>query len=248
MALPPKKLKKDAIEEALFEVRFSTSDYPEYVLGKLSSTKQWSKHIRTQLPLANIPATMREADQNLRNQPVLEFRAKDGSHTIRLGERVLSFHSLKPYPGWKTFRRQLTSLSKLLFSSSFKNLAIERLGLRYVNFFKKRDHGVSGTSDLNFSVLIDSKTLSCPMNLNYQKPHGRDYLVIVKISSRELITPVPEDLTAFVDIDVFTPEKFSAKTAAELNAWLDRAHEIEKLEFFNLFTKPMLKTLVEAKK
>ena len=49
----PKKLKKDAILESLFEIQFDTSEIQEVLIGRISSADIWKKFTTNRLPIAN---------------------------------------------------------------------------------------------------------------------------------------------------------------------------------------------------
>src|SRR5688572_6634063 len=93
----PKKLKHDAIVEALLEVRFQTTTIPEVLFGRLADYAPWKGFTQVRLPAYDLPALMRQADPNLRFQPLFELRDEQNKQAVRLGGRVLSYHKLAPY-------------------------------------------------------------------------------------------------------------------------------------------------------
>lgn len=105
----PTKLKDDFIVEALCQIQFVSDDLAEVVVGR--ATDYWGKkgYVAERLPIADIPAPIRQADPNLRFQPTIQLRAKQGPNLIRIGEQAISFHIAgeKQYPGWNNFREQL---------------------------------------------------------------------------------------------------------------------------------------------
>jgi len=101
----PRKLKNDPIVEALFEVRFTSDEVSEVVLGKLAANWKDLKPIR--LPLAEVPSPVRDKDPNLAHQPLWQLQANDGRLVIKFGPRVFSYHALEVYPGWSAFEELL---------------------------------------------------------------------------------------------------------------------------------------------
>jgi uncharacterized protein (TIGR04255 family) len=98
----PKKLKADAIAEALLEVRFQCKEatqLPELVVGKLADNPVWKDYEKARLPVSEIPASLRAQDENLRFQPLLEVRDAQKVSVAKIGSNVLSYHRLAPYPG-----------------------------------------------------------------------------------------------------------------------------------------------------
>ena len=105
----PTKLKADAIVEALCQVQFVSDDLPEVIIGRATDFWVKSGYVAERLPIADIPAPIRQADPNLRFQPTIQLREKQGPNLIQIGEQAISFHVAgeKKYPGWDTFREQL---------------------------------------------------------------------------------------------------------------------------------------------
>ena len=87
-----------------------------------------------------------------------------------------------------------------------------------------------------------------PLLVHFQHDRDPQHVAIVRISSREFVTnPQPPDLAAIVDIDVFTPASFSSADPNAAKAWLGRAHELEKEEFFRLIPDDIVEKLTEGK-
>ena len=75
----PRKLRDDCIIEALCELQFNSPEIPEVVLGRLADATYWSGFSRNRLPMADIPAPIRNAGPFLKYQPVLELKHPDNS-------------------------------------------------------------------------------------------------------------------------------------------------------------------------
>ena len=181
----PKKLKKDAIAEAICEIRFECEEslsLPEIVVGKLAEFDVWRDFEKIRLPVAEVPASIRSQDPNLKNQPILEFRARDGSRLAKIGVNVLSYHRLAPYKGWESFKPEIDRTIEFLFGS-FQSFKATRLGFRYVNVFTAEDHGINDVRDLNYSVNLAGDDLQDPQNLNYRKMRSDNHSVQVRIAS-----------------------------------------------------------------
>jgi uncharacterized protein (TIGR04255 family) len=246
MARIPRKLKRDPIVEALFELRFTSSEISEIVVGKLASWEQWKGFTAQRLPLADMPVTVRENDPNLAHQPVLQLQRSDGGRVVKIGPRVFSYHALQPYPGWAVFEPELTSCTEHLFGS-LSDVSATRLGFRYLNVLTKDDHLIENLQDLNFDIRLADQALTCPLNLNYQRNWTPKHNSIVRIASKEFVQNPAAGLTALVDVDVFTPEQFKSMDATEAQGWLGEAHKILKEEFFNLLPGAIIDKLDEEK-
>ena len=245
----PKKLKKDAIAEAICEIRFECEEslsLPEIVVGRLADFDVWRDFEKLRLPISDIPASIRSQDPNLKKQPVLELRERNGPRLAKIGVNVLSYHHLAPYPGWETFKPEIDRTIEFLFVS-FQSFKATRLGFRYVNVFTAEDHGVHDVRHLNYSVNLAGDDLEDPQNLNYRKVRSDVHSVQVRIASPEFVSgPIAKKVQVLVDLDVFTPDDFETNEAETAKAWVEDAHTYEKEEFFRLFTDEMKQRLVEA--
>jgi uncharacterized protein (TIGR04255 family) len=106
---PPAKLKQDAIVEAILEVRFDLPRpaIPEIFLGRLADRQAWRGFAQRPMPASQVPAQIRRIDPNLRYQPVIELVSQDQGRAVRIGPQVLSYHRLKKYVGWDSFKPEL---------------------------------------------------------------------------------------------------------------------------------------------
>jgi uncharacterized protein (TIGR04255 family) len=249
MALPPKKLKKDAIAEALCEVRFEceeSTSLPETVVSKLAEFEPWRQFAKVRLAASDIPASLRSQVPNFKNQPLLVLREENGPRQAKIGANVMSYHRLAPYPGWATFKPEIDSAVDYLFRS-FQSFRATRLGFRYVNVFTEADHGITAVTNLNYSVNVAGEELHDPQNLNYRLVRSDDHIVQIRIASPEFVSGnITGKVQVLADVDVFTPHNFELTDADAAKRWIEDAHTYEKEEFFKLFTEKMKQRLVEV--
>jgi uncharacterized protein (TIGR04255 family) len=240
----PAKLKKDAIVEAICEIRFRSNDLDELVLGRLGDDDRWGSYAKIRLPIADLPGPVRNADPNLKFQPLLQFSEASTNTIVKIGASVFSFHVLKPYCGWSQFKPQLYTLFDFLFSR-LKGVVVERIGLRYINGLTREDHLVENIDSLNVEIKVGGDPLKLPYNLNYMTT-GDKVCALVRIASPEFVsgTAIP-GLTALIDVDVFTPTTFTASESGAIKQWLEVGHSAEKTEFFRLLPPAVLDALVE---
>jgi uncharacterized protein (TIGR04255 family) len=208
MPTTPRKLVKDAIAEALCEIRFECKEsgtLPETVVSKLVEFEPWRSFQHVRLPLSDFPVSVRTQDPNLKYLPVIELREKSGPRVAKIGVNVLSFHHLPPYPGWNAFKPEIDIAIDHLFKS-LPELRATRMGLRYINVFTKEDHGVSSVSDLKYSITVSGRALHEPQLLHYQIKRSDAHVVQVRIATPEFVTSSGgQKVDALVDLDVFTP-------------------------------------------
>lgn len=238
--MPPKKLKDDSIIEAVCHVRFCASDVPEVIIGRLTDVDQWKKFIQTRLPVSNIPAPIRDHDENLRFEPLVQLGREDGARLIRVGGNVLSYHVVGRYCGWAELQPELEFVAAELFTK-VHDLTVTRIGFRYINALTSDRHFVPSVYDLNLALQVAESNIQGEVNLNYLEQSSATHLTLTKIASPYFLQgTLPPNTTAVVDIDVFTPPDFKTSSLDQLFKWVDDAHDFEKESFFRLLPKEIL--------
>lgn len=243
MARRPKKLKRDGIVEALFELRFNSSAISEVYLGRIVAAILAIDPTMTveRLPLADLPAPMRRADPSLIYAGTLQLKNTAGTRIARVGDNVVSWHATVQYPGWEVFGPEISRVIAAVHNS-VDGLGIVRTGLRYLNFLNGDDHLIRGIADLALDVTIGGKVIDYPINANYMRDFPT-HRVTMKVASPEFIQPRQPNVAVFIDVDVHTDDRVPPSFEA-IGAWVDTAHNILKDEFFSLIKPDILKKLV----
>ncbi len=240
----PKKLKEDAIVEALLEIRFESDDIGEIVVGRLNDLEIWKDLPTQRLSNADIPEFIRDNDNRLRFSPVIERRSDE--FAVRIGSKVLSLHVYAPYPGWDELQDKLAHVIKELFAK-LDNLRIVRLGLRYINLIESDRHKTEGINDLDLSLQVENEDISDGLNVSYRRKPSDKHIVLTRVASPDFInaSDLPEDVVAVIDVDVFTPTGYEESEQAEVHQWLFDAHLFEKQAFFQLLPDELVEELLE---
>jgi uncharacterized protein (TIGR04255 family) len=241
----PKKLKHDAIVEAILELRFQSTTVPEVLLGRLADYAAWKGFEQVRLAAADIPAPMRQADTNLRFQPLVELRDTGNKRAVRLGDRVLSYHKLAPYGGWETepVRPALLATIDGLFGKA-DGLIVRRMGLRYINAVRSDLHDIRSVAALDLKASVADEDITGNVNLNFTTQVSDTTLCTVRIATKDFVQGnLPENTSALVDVDVYTKESYRTQDVAEVKRWLDFAHDKEKEQFFQLLTDRSIEKL-----
>ena len=231
----PKKLKDDAIVEAVCQVQFTSADPPQVIIGRLSDFGDAGSYEAMPTPFADMPQTVRDAAANFRHLPVLQLTRSDGM-LVQLGERVVSAHVVgaNKYPGWEIFKAHLAAAVGQPFDKA-KDPVIGTVTLRYINALVPSRHFVGGPHELNVAVTIEGKKFDGEMNLNFiEKPNDR-FTVTTRIADTNFVQgTIPEDTSVVVDVEVSSGPAFHPKSKAEVLDWIEEAHTIEKQTFFRL--------------
>jgi uncharacterized protein (TIGR04255 family) len=241
----PKKLKNDAIVEALLEIRFDTQTSPEFLFVRLAEFEPWKQFSQSRLPAYSIPDSIRQVDPNFRYQPTFELLDPKGQRSVRIGPKSLSYHLRMPYNGWTAFGKELNHAINALFERA-NELVVRRLGLRYLNALTSNLHGIRGISDLDLSVHIGGERVSENININVTRKLTKDSECTVRVATPQFVLgSLPPDTTVLADIDVFTPESFESRDKTEVATWIEGAHNSKNIEFFALLTDKSITSLEE---
>jgi len=240
----PKKLKNDAIVEAVVELRFESQGLPEVFIGRFIDHRNWSAWTQRQLPAYNLPAQVRALDPNLQIAPTIELADNENKTVLRIGPSIVSFHRQAPYIGWEKFKPELERVTARLFEVT-KDVTIKRLGLRYLNALRPDLHGIGALTDLDIKMTVSEEVIAKAANLNFTTPVGRDSCCTVRIATPDLVVGIPAGTSVFIDVDVSTNPGFTTKEKTVADEWIEFAHSQEKIEFFRLFTKSTIDNLRE---
>jgi uncharacterized protein (TIGR04255 family) len=181
----PKKLNKDLILSAVFELRFSPKIPPEAVYGMVYQVVacKYPRLRSIRLPITQLPEVVRNSDPNLVFQPynILEIDTRG----IGIGPKVINFSVKKPYIGWEQWSSFINN-----FVMEFTRLGIlgniERTGLRFVNFTEQNLCEIA-----NMSVQIGNSQLSCqPMTLRAEIQED-NFVKIVQLVNNAVIDIEP---------------------------------------------------------
>lgn len=241
----PKKLKDDSIVEAICHLHFASSEVSEIVVGRLSDDSAWDTFTRQRLPVADIPAPVRNADENLRFEPLLQLKSEKGDRLVKIGDKTISYHITGRYCGWTVFEKELERVFKELFTK-LRSLKIERIGFRYINALTRDRHFISDINTLKLNIIVADELITSPFNLNYQVKNSEEHYTMTRIASPDFVKgATPQSTSAVVDVDVFTPPEFATTKKDELSKWVQNAHLYEKEAFFKLIPENILDNLRE---
>lgn len=236
----PQRIAPDAILEGIIELRFEPSDLPEVFLGKLLTTPILRDLSPTRLPQADIPYSAREADPNLRVQPIYQLEA--GNELIRIGTSTISFHVLQPYPGWNAFYRRAGEI----IGGTWLAVGappLERCGLRYVNALTSDGHGINTIDDLSLAVIVKGQNL-VDVTVSFLSSDAPHTETLVRVASvKHVQGDVPPNSTFAVDLDVRTTGDVSRWKDTDIMAWLAEARAVKNKHFFDLLPARIIETL-----
>ena len=245
----PNKLRDDAIIEAVCMLQYETSDLPEVIIGRLSDETTWKGFVPHRLPLADIPFPVRSNEPNLKHQPIYSLKNADSSRVVQIGEKVVSYHviGVQKYCGWSKFKPELAEAFATLFNKLNKP-TVKRISFRYINAVVSTRHHIPDVHQLNLDVRVNGETLDCPINLNYISVTPT-HITTTRVAHTDFVQvqngSLPGGTSAVVDVEVTTPNNYSALNLSEVMDWIEIAHTREKEAFFKLIPPSIIEKLKE---
>ena len=139
-----------SIVESVFDIFFETTAITENFLGLVEQVDGFEEIIK--LPILQIPEVIRKNDPNFKFQPLYEIHSKtNADYRVMLGDGMIGVAINREYKGWdKSFYPQIKRLFTT-FLDSDKVIEINRIGLRYVNFFPNENIFNTGKLDVKIA-------------------------------------------------------------------------------------------------
>lgn len=238
----PAALERDTIAESIFEIRFAPAleDAGDLLPGMLYPALKSGYPSLTRLPVAEMPKTLRQAQQNLAFTPLHRLLGK--GRNVSVGDRVLSLSLTKPYPGWAMFREAICEVMAVLQGTGIVS-SVERVALRYSNILQI---GADETdlSPLDISLRLNSFDRRGPGTHVRSEVELDDCINIIQIATSANIRLLDDQQLSGVLLDID-----SQKTGPFTNFWesytevIEDIHTTEKAIFFGLLTESSIEKL-----
>jgi len=221
----PKSINPDPIIDYVIELRFSSS-FPENAVFGLVFDKV--KEGYPNFKSTNLPQEIRQKELGLRYYP--EAYISNENFNIGISKNSFVISGGSSYKGWQIYSTEVKRLIGSLLSDRNLIKSVERLGLRYVNFFPGVRY-VEDVAELNyiFSNMADySKKAS-----NYRIELVKDDIgIIMNCSDNATINGKPET-GSVIDLDLFCGPDIRPESP-DIFALLGRLHDEEKRLFYSL--------------
>lgn len=225
----PKKLKKEPLIDAVFEMRFS-SDIPvsSVLPGVLFSELDGEKTI-SHLPVGNIPQEIRNTEPDFRFSPVSQLLWKE--FVISIGDKSLVIGCKFPYPGWANFKTSILKIVSIVKKVKIIQ-SIQRFSMKYIDILPSVDLSEQ-ISMINMSISIGENMEKGNFSLRVEIPDDRFiHLVGIISSARVRLQDNSEREGIVIDIDTV-----SNMQAQDFNLWTEQLSE--NLEIIHTANKKM---------
>lgn len=231
----PKKITPCPIVEAIIELRFEPDVPDEAVFGLIHrKIKDEYTHLQ-KLPILDLPEYVKKNQPNLKFKPYYKF--SNETYDINLGPRVISLIKKEPYEGWQAFSESAKSiLNKMNQLEIIKK--IERLGLRYINFF---DGNIYDKVNLALTLGNESFIKEDTYIKNVFGKSG--HKIILQLGNNANLNKNNEVRKgSLLDVDVHL-ESLSNEFLMDSDDILNSIHKNEKEIFFKLLEDNFIKEL-----
>lgn len=242
----PKRLEREPLIEAVFEMRFlgafpASEILPGFLFGNLAKN---SEILIESLPAAQVPKHLREKNPDLQFIPVIKL--KWNNYIISISDRSIVIGCDYPYPGWKKFKPTIIEIIGHLKRSNIV-ASVSRYSMKYVDLIESTDiaHQIS---------LIDMKVSVSGQGLKDQNFHIRiefpekDFINVVQIVPSATVNLSNGENRNGVIIDVDTiydinDQKIEDVVNDEFANGLERIHTINKRKFFSCLKEETIESL-----
>lgn len=229
----PKKLKKEPLIDAVFEIRFTSAVPAGGILPGLLFAKLEGNTTSEQLPMAHFPQAMRDADPNLQFAPL--NRLDWGQYYINVGDRSVSIGFKHPYPGWDKFKLAITKVMEALKDAGIIK-TVERYALKYIDLLPATSLQEQ-VGFVNFDVtLAEHKLKEEAFQLRLEIPRDSFVHAVQVISSATATLHTGEIRQGLiVDVDTIANQKsiLFDELLNEFSDKLEAIHQANKEIFFD---------------
>lgn len=230
----PKRLRKEPLLEAVWEIRF-TSDresVAELLPGLIYKAIGIEFPKIERLPAADLPSAIVQQDAKLRYVPTV--RLEGSPYSIQIGEHVVSLNCRLPYTGWGNFEPKIMELAEILRETSLITRP-ERFSLKYIDVIPLTE----SPSLKPLRVVVKLGTHELTNNHVQLRTEIREngFLHIVQIvSSAQAVLSTGEHFEGLLlDIDTIC-QREPGEFWSDFSLLLDRAHQLNKNMFFHILT------------
>lgn len=244
----PKKLTKEPLVDALFEVRIlptipaASGILPGVLLSALQRSEQEPLTIE-RLQTAEIPSQIRSNDPFLKYQALLRLSGKNFMTLV--GDWSVTVGCKLPYAGWGAFKPRIIEVMNALQNSGFVK-ELERYSMKYVDIVEQKTLGEQ-IKCVNMEIRIGSQKLSAePFEVRLEFKQGEFTNLLHLAGEAQVILASGEMRKGLlIDVDTIVDHKTAdfEKFARELPDRLERIHTENKTRVFECLTPEAIREL-----
>ena len=230
MSRIPKRLKKEPLIEAIWQVQFESPEAGDVLPGLLYAAlrKDHPKLQLHRLPAADFPAIVMQMDPNLRLAAKVRLEEKAGAFLWQIGDRVATLNCRKPYAGWPAFREAIIALTKVIEESGLVAQPL-RHSLRYIDLLTLDD--APDLSALQLDIKLGHRAFKAlPLQMRLELPDEEVNHIIQIATPAQANLPDGQRTGSILDLETFA--KAQPGNWVEMRNQLDTLHQKSKWLFF----------------
>lgn len=230
----PRRLERDPIVEALFELRFKSSGTAAADVLQSSIYPAFKDRLPNlnRTPLGSLPVAVLESNPELRYQARLVLQGD--LLAVFIGDHSVAISCRRPYLGWSKFRPLILELLNNVKSSGVATEP-ERFSLKYINLLEG-DTPVSQFSLTRYVASLGKHDLRNYVTYTRTEIIEEGHTVIVELGANSIAKlPKGPPLSGLI-FTIDTINKAPAKFWEDPAPIIDKAHDVEKAVFFGMLT------------
>lgn len=231
----PKKINPCPIIEAIVEIRFNSDMPSDAIFGVIYSEFKNEYPKFENLPILQLPETVRMKDLNLKFQP--HYKLIHDNYILQIGPNVISVVNTNDYVGWDNFATKIKETIQRVHKLGVIKKFI-RLGIRYINFFELDIY-----ENINLKILLSNNPFNSEQLTFRSTIKSGNFLINLQIlNNGNISVKKVAKVGSIIDIDTYIQSEstINFENIAEL---LEEGHNEEKQLFFNLLKNDFLKNL-----
>lgn len=232
----PKRLKKEPLIEAIWQVQFESAGAGDALPGLLYAKlrKDYPGIQLHRLPTADIPAIVAQMDPNLRFAAKVRLESSEASFLWQVGDRVATLNCRRPYTGWTSFKKAILDLIQSIEESSLVPEP-QRHSLRYIDLLTLDEP--PDLSALQISMQLGQYQIKkLPLQTRVELP-DRDCAHVVQVATPAQVQ-LPEGVRVGSVIDLETYIDKPIENWEQVRNQLDLLHDRSKHLFFEHLLTP----------
>ena len=239
----PKRLKKEPLLEAIWELRFkSIESIPvgEILPGILYQAMQKDYPVFTRLPVPDFPPDLLVQNPDLRYMVKVRLESTTTPFIIQIGPQIVSLNCRRPYAGWGQFKNKILELVSVLKNTNLIGHP-ERLALRYLDLLQVRERSLLSCLRIKIDLAGDLIT-DCPLHLRTEQ-HKNSLLHVLQVTSPSVVQVTPDKKETGILVDLDVAYKQPDHIFENMDKMIETLHDASKQRFFELLTEDALKLM-----
>lgn len=209
---------------------------PSAVYGKVYDALKKIYPDAENMPIFQLPETIRLEDENFKNKPWHKFSNSD--YAVLIGANVIAIVAKEEYPGWSKFFQEIKNVLTIFSSAEIVD-SVSRVGLKYIDMF---EFPIVNEIDISLiSGLAIDNTREIQIRTNLPEKDGLSVNVGIMNNISIILKEEAKENVSLLDIDVF--KKYDSDGECDIDQSLkilDEAHNYQKELFFSLAKKDFL--------